>query len=141
MRKLLTTLGAGIGILATMQKPRQTKSQHHKGATEIYRGRQPNRPHHVEDWAVRRNYKDQAALVKALGVDKSVVSRWYNGATPSKDWQARLVELFSLDDPEDLFRDPDDDWLAKFFKNRDREEIEHIKRSMETTFPRKISSK
>jgi len=80
-------------------------------------------------------------LVNALGADKSVVSRWYGGATPGKDWQDKLVELFSLDGPEDLFRDPDDDWLAKFFRDRDHEEIERIKRSMETAFPKKSTSR
>lgn len=121
-----------------MQKPPRSRNLRQRQAAEqIYRGRQPNRPHHVEDWAVRRGFKDQAALVKALEADKSVVSRWYNGATPSRAWQLRLVELFVLDAPEDLFRDPDDDWLSKFFRDRNREEIDRIKQTMETAFPKK----
>jgi hypothetical protein len=134
LRKPLTTVGRGIGIVATMRKPG-------KRLVEIYKGRQPNRPHFVPDWAERRGFKDQAALAKASGADKSVVSRWYNGASPSREWQIRLVELFGLDEPTDIFRHPDDDWLAKFFHDRKPEEIDRIKQTLEMAFPQKSRSK
>jgi hypothetical protein len=134
LRKPLTTGAAGMGILATMKKPPKKSSG--QVVQEIYRNRQPNRPHHIEDWAVRRGFSNQAALVKALGADKSLVSKWYSGATPSLDWQNALVELFALEDRQSLFRSPDDDWLTRFFRDRERDEIERIKNTLETAFPR-----
>jgi hypothetical protein len=134
LRKPLTTAARGIGIVATMRKPG-------KRLTQIYKGRQPNRPHFVPDWAELRGFKDQAALAKASGADKSVVSRWYNGASPSREWQLKLMELFSLDDPADIFRHPNDDWLAKFFHDRKPEEIDRIKQTLEAAFPQKSRSR
>jgi hypothetical protein len=31
---------------------------------------------------------------------------------------------------------PDDDWLVRFFKGRNKDEIERIKKTLETAFPR-----
>lgn len=78
----------------------------------------------------------QADLARELGADKSVVSRWFNGTTPGEDWQTKLAALFEIE-RDSLFRHPDDDWLTKFFANRDRDEIERMKRTLETAFPRK----
>lgn len=103
---------------------------------QIHRGKQPRRPHYVQEWAEARGFDSQAELVEALGADKSTVSRWYSGSSPSVDWQERLAELFACE-PESLFRHPDDDWIARFLRDRDREEIERIKRTMESAFPTK----
>jgi len=130
LRKPLTTGEGGIGIVATMRKPDRRQGQ-------VLKGRQPNRPHFIAEWAALRGFKDQAALAKASGADKSVVSRWYNGASPSREWQLRLVELFVLNEPTDIFRHPDDDWLAKFFHDRKPEEIDRIKQTLEMAFPQK----
>lgn len=119
-----------------MRKPAKNRSQ---AIVEIYRGRQPNRPHHIEEWATRRGFDSQAALVKALGADKSLVSKWYGGATPNIDWQNALIELFGLEDRESLFRSPDDDWMTRFLRGRDRDELERIKNTLETAFPRRQS--
>lgn len=78
----------------------------------------------------------QADIARETGADKSVVSRWFNGATPGIEWQQKLAALFQTD-PESLFRHPDDDWLKRFFEERTREEIERIKATLETAFPRK----
>lgn len=75
-------------------------------------------------------------MAAELDADKSVVSRWYGGTTPGEEWQKRLAALFDCE-PESLFRHPDDDWLARFLKGRDREEIERIKKTLESAFPRK----
>lgn len=84
---------------------------------------------------MRRNLR-QADLARELGVDKSLVSRWYRGATPNEQWQEKLAALFQISE-EALFRHPDDDWVTKFFANRSQEEIERIKATLETAFPRK----
>lgn len=103
--------------------------------TKIHASKQPNRPHYIEAWADRR-HMTQADLARELGADKSLVSRWYGGSTPGKDWQEKLAAFFDCD-RESLFRNPDDDWLRRFFAGRSRDEIEHIKRSLEITFPMK----
>lgn len=103
--------------------------------TKIHSGKQPRRPHHIPDWAELRSLT-QADIVREIGVDKGTVSRWFGGSTPSHDWQERLAALLSTT-PEGLFRHPDDDWLTKFFKDREREEIERIKATLEAAFPRK----
>lgn len=107
--------------------------------TTIYGKRQPKRPHYLREWVDRREFKTDAAFAEEVGADKSVVSRWLdedNPSTPGQEWQLKLGIFFGdQDDPADIFRHPDDDWIAKFFRDRKPDEIEHIKKSMETTFP------
>lgn len=103
--------------------------------THIHRSKQPNRPHYVAEWAELRGYK-QADIARELGADKSVVSRWWSGSTPSLEWQEKLAALFKCE-RESLFRHPDDDWLRRFFDQRSREEIERIKATLEVAFPLK----
>lgn len=109
------------------------------GLDVIYSKRQPRRPHYLREWVERREFETDAAFAEAVGADKSVVSRWMdedNPSTPGREWVLKLGIFFGdQDDPADIFRHPDDDWIAKFFRDRRPEEIEHIKKSMETTFP------
>lgn len=102
---------------------------------ELYPSKQPKRPHHIVDWAEKFGLS-QAEISDELGVDKSMVSRWFSGSTPQVENQKKLAALFHTD-PEGLFRHPDDDWLTKFFKDRSRDEIERIKNTLEAAFPRK----
>ena len=104
--------------------------------TKIHQSRQPHRPHYIAEWAAARGHENQAALAKHLGVDKSTVSRWYKGATPGTEWQERLAAAFNCE-PEALFRHPDERWFTQFFAGRSRDEIEHIKKSIDVAFPRK----
>lgn len=106
--------------------------------TQIYPNRQPRRPHHIADWAEKFGLS-QADISREIGADKSLVSRWFDGTTPGVAYQEKLAALFHTD-AEGLFRHPDDDWLAKFFKDRSQEEIERIKSTLETAFPRKKDS-
>ena len=107
----------------------------------IHAGKQPRRPHFLEEWAKKYGLKTQVELAEALGADKSIVSRWFNGASPSVEYQLKLAALFQIEDgPEALFRHPDDDWLAKFFKGRSQEERERIKQTLEVAFPRAANS-
>jgi len=101
---------------------------------QIHKGKQPNRPHFIEEWAIHRGYTKQSELAAALGADKSVVSRWYAGTSPTEDWQKRLAALLHCE-PESLFRHPDDDWFAKFFRNRESDELERMKKMLEAAFP------
>lgn len=103
--------------------------------TQIYPNRQPRRPHHIKDWADARGLT-QADLSRELGADKSLISRWFAGTTPGVHNQERLAALFQTD-PESLFRHPDDDWVTKFFADRERDEVERIKSTLETAFPKR----
>lgn len=103
--------------------------------TQIYPNRQPRRPHHIKDWADARGLT-QADLSRELGADKSLISRWFAGTTPGVEYQERLAALFQTD-PESLFRHPDDDWVTKFFADRERDEVERIKSTLETAFPKR----
>jgi transcriptional regulator with XRE-family HTH domain len=101
---------------------------------KIHAGKQPRRPHYIEAWADRRGLK-QADLARELAADKSLVSRWYGGATPSERWQQALADLFNCE-PDSLFRHPDDDWLSRFFRDRPASEVEKIKSTLEILFPK-----
>jgi transcriptional regulator with XRE-family HTH domain len=103
--------------------------------TRIHKGKQPNRPHYVQAWAEHRGFTRAVDLAAALEIDKSVVSRWYSGSTPNQESQEKLAELFH-NERESLFRHPDDDWMAKFFRDRSHEELERMKTMLEAAFPR-----
>lgn len=104
--------------------------------TRIHRDKQPNRPHYVQEWAEHRGYTTQKDLADAIEADKSLVSRWYSGSTPTLQWQEKLAACFECE-RESLFRHPDDDWMARFFRDRSRDELERMKTMLEAAFPRK----
>ena len=105
---------------------------------ELARQRQPTRPHFIPKWAERTGYKDQAALVKALDADKSVVSRWYAGASPGRDWQLKLCKLFGYpNEPGIIFEDPDTIWFSRFFRGREDDEIVRMQKLLQDVFPHK----
>lgn len=99
----------------------------------IHTQKQPRRPHFIQAWMDKRGVK-AAELARELDVDKSLVSRWLKGSSPSVPHQEKLAAFFHCE-PESIFRHPDDDWLARFFRNRPDEEIERIKAMLEMTFP------
>jgi transcriptional regulator with XRE-family HTH domain len=101
----------------------------------IHRSKQPRRPHFIPEWAETRRLT-QADLARELDADKSVISRWFSGSTPSLEYQERLAALFACE-PASLFRHPDDDWLSRFFTRRSREEIDKMKQMLEIAFPQK----
>jgi transcriptional regulator with XRE-family HTH domain len=98
--------------------------------------RQPNRPHYIREWARMKKMK-QVDLARALGADKSLVSRWYRGTSPGPEWQEQLATLFGCE-PEGIFRHPDEEWLSSFLRGRDPEEISRIKATLEAAFPRHL---
>ena len=103
----------------------------------IHQLKQGHRPHFIPQWAEHRRLA-QKDIVEALGVDKGVVSRWFSGSTPSVKYQEALAGLFETE-RENLFRHPDEDWLAAFFAGRRRDEIERIKATLEAAFPRSVT--
>jgi hypothetical protein len=108
--------------------------------TQIYARRTPRRPHYLADWMERRHIS-RKDLIEDLGVDKGQVSKWLDEekpTTPGPDWAAKLGAYFSTEgaDPVDIFTHPDNDWMMRFFEGRRLDEIERIKLTMETAFPR-----
>lgn len=106
--------------------------------TRIHRGKQPRRPHFIQEWAEKRGFSN-TDLAREIGADKSVISRWYSGTSPSVEYQEKLAALFDCE-PEGLFRHPDDDWLVRFFRDRSIEELQRMKQMLEAAFPRKTGT-
>lgn len=102
---------------------------------QIYKNRQPRRPHFIKEWAEKRGLRP-TDLATELEVDKSVVSRWFQGSTPGVEHQQRLAALFGVE-PDSIFRHPDDDWISRFLNGRNQDEVERIKATLEAAFPRK----
>lgn len=90
--------------------------------TRIHSDKAPTRIHFIVEWAEKRGLI-QADIVREIGADKGLVSRWFDGKVPKADYLAKLAALFETD-VNGLFRHPDDDWLAKFFKDKSDEQKE-----------------
>jgi transcriptional regulator with XRE-family HTH domain len=88
--------------------------------TTIHGSKESKRIHYIVEWAEKRQLT-QADIVREIGADKSLVSRWFSGTNPGKEWRPRLEALFNADEGG-LYRHPDDDWLAKFFKDKSDED-------------------
>lgn len=88
----------------------------------IHADKTPVRIHFIVEWAERRNLK-QADIVREIGADKGLVSRWFDGTVPKGEYLEKLAELFGTD-VHGLFRHPDDDWLAKLFRDKSEAERE-----------------
>jgi transcriptional regulator with XRE-family HTH domain len=106
--------------------------------SKIHGGKTPHRIIFIKEWADKYSL-EPADFIENLGVDKSTVSRWFAGQVPAEANLPRLAAYLHCD-VADLFRPPGDDWLRRFFQHRAEEEIEHIKRAMETTFPLKTGA-
>lgn len=88
----------------------------------IHASKTPQRIHFIPEWAEKRHLK-QVDVVRETGADKGLVSKWFNGTLPKPEYLEKLAALFGTD-VQGLFRDPDDDWLAKFFQDKTEEQKE-----------------
>jgi len=114
--------------------------------SKIHQNKQPVRRHYIGEWLQARGLSPMD-LLAALNdpersmefgeVDKSQVYRWLKGQLPQPAMQLRIAEALGLDSAGDLLREPDDDWIIHFFKDRDEEEIARMKILLETAFPKK----
>jgi transcriptional regulator with XRE-family HTH domain len=109
---------------------------HMASTAAIHGSKTPPRIHYIPEWAERRGLT-QADIVRVTGIDKSNVSRWFKGVVPRHEHLLILVGCLGASEPSDLFRHPDDDWLARLFRDRTREERERMIKTLEAAFPRK----
>lgn len=85
--------------------------------TQIHAGKTPKRVHYIAEWAEKRGLK-QADIAKEIGADKGLVSRWLSGTIPKAGYLKQLRDLFHAEEVSSLFRHPDDDWIAKMFRDK-----------------------
>lgn len=116
-------------------------ARHHEPMARIERihtDKAPPRRHYVIEWAAHRGFS-QADICRRTGIDKSSVSRWFTGYTAHirPENEAKLAAAFDIEIPS-LYRHPDDDWFAEFFRGREIEELERMKVALEASFPRKF---
>ena len=105
--------------------------------TSIHKGKNPIRRHYIKEWMEAR-HMEPTDLIEQLDADRSTVYRWLDGQMPQPRWQEKLAALFHIE-PEALLRDPDADWLSRFFEGRQAEERERIKQAMELAWPKRAS--
>ena len=89
---------------------------------KIHADKTPHRIHFLPEWAEKRDLK-QVDIVREIGADKGLVSKWWKGVLPKPEYLEKLAALFHTDVPG-LFRHPDDDWLAKFFRDKTEDQKE-----------------
>lgn len=100
----------------------------------IHGGKTPTRIHFIVEWAEHYGMK-QSDIVRELGVDKGLVSRWFSGTLPKHEYLERLAALFHMDgDINRLFRHPDDDWLLRLFQDKSEAEKAKARELLELYF-------
>lgn len=100
----------------------------------IHGGKTPTRIHFIVEWAEHYGMK-QSDIVRELGVDKGLVSRWFSGTLPKHEYLERLAALFQMEgDINRLFRHPNDDWLLKFFQDKSEADRERARELLELMF-------
>lgn len=97
---------------------------------KIHQGKTPPRIHYIAEWAEKRGRK-QSEFVAGVGADKGTVSRWFNGRLPEQPYLLKIAAFLELDEPNDLFRHPDDNWFKRMFEGRSEKEIEASKKLVE----------
>lgn len=99
----------------------------------IHTDKEPIRNHFIVEWAEKRGLS-QADIVREIGADKGLVSRWFKGTNPKQDYLEKLAAIFETD-VSGLYRHPDDDWLAKFFRDKTEEQKEKAIQMLQLMFP------
>jgi transcriptional regulator with XRE-family HTH domain len=125
---------AGVDFCANDVPPPPGLALRMARPARIHEQEQPHRFHYIVEWADHRRLK-QADITRELGVDKSTVSRWFKGALPSEMHLIALAGLFAADEPAALFRDPDDDWMARLLRGRTAEERQRVRTILEAALP------
>jgi transcriptional regulator with XRE-family HTH domain len=107
--------------------------------TVIHKGKTPVRRHYIVEWAEHFHLR-KADVAREVGADKGLVGRWWKGTMPGPDYQEKLAALFHTE-PEALFRHPDEDWIAKFFKDKSEGDFRRARELLDLAFPKSGSGK
>lgn len=98
------------------------------------------RRHYIAEWSEKRGVK-QADIVREIGADKGSVSRWFvAGIIPTEKYLKPLADFLQVDEVVDLFRHPDDDWLAKMFRDKTEEQKEAAIQMLKIFFQNSVGS-
>jgi len=82
------------------------------------------RRHYIPEWAAKRGVK-QADIVRELGADKGAVYRWFTeGVIPTEKYLKPLADFLGAEEVVSLFRDPEDDWMARMFRDKTEKQKE-----------------
>lgn len=123
--EILKAFPAKVTLDALMKlEARQVKDEDDKPQARL---------HYIVERAERRQLS-QADISRELEVDKSSVSRWFAGKLPAEKHLLALGILLRVD-ATNLFRHPDEDWLARFSRDRGAAERARIKATLEAAFP------
>lgn len=102
---------------------------------QIHAGETPVRIHYIVERAKRLGLK-QVDLVRELGVDKGTVSKWFDGGLPDSKNIRRLAAVLQCQEPSEIFRHPDDDWMSRLLRRSNTDQKAQIKRMLEAGFGR-----
>jgi transcriptional regulator with XRE-family HTH domain len=100
----------------------------------IHKGKTAHRIHFISEWLEHRG-ASQIDLAEAVDVSAGTVSKWCNRSVMPTNENLAAIATFLHIEPNDLFHDPADDWLARMFKNRSAEEKDKMRTVLETVFP------
>lgn len=87
-----------------------------------------------------RALNDEERSINLAAIDKSQIYRWLKGQLPQEEMQVRIAGVLDLDDPAQLLRPPEADWLMKFFEKRNADERARIRQMLEAAFPEKTGT-
>lgn len=102
---------------------------HMATTTRIHAGKTPIRIHYIKEWADKFEVTP-AEITQKTGADKSLISRWFKGTVPGERYLVQLKDIFGLEEVSSLFRDPEDDWIARWFRNRRSDHMQQVLRLM-----------
>lgn len=104
----------------------------------IHKDKTPVRRHYINEWA--EHYRvSKADIARGTGAERSLVTKWFKGVMPGEKYLQQIAALFEVE-ADALFRHPDDDWLARFFKERAESEKKAARLVLETMFPPKTGT-
>lgn len=86
--------------------------------------------HYIAEWAEKRGVT-RAAMARALGVEKSTVGRWFDGSLPLEKYVVMIADILEVDEPNALFRHPDNDWLARLLRRTPEKDKDATRKAIE----------
>lgn len=117
--------------------------------SSIHGNKTPVRHHFIKEWMEHKGMSvtdlltalnDDERSMDLPRVDKSQVYRWFKGQLPQAPMQQRIAQSLGLNEPQDLLRQPEDDWFVQFYMQRSAEERDRLRKMLEAAFPSKTGT-